>query len=114
MRPGAPAAVPTINLAPGSAPKSPNTVPILPQATVPLQAPATPGAGVPTPKISSGEQETEEPEEVETNKGIMTILAGVGLAAAIVVLASQLMVASVWINAEDNANKGQWSQVLPF
>jgi hypothetical protein len=30
------------------------------------------------------------------------------------VLVTQLMVASVWINAEDNPNAGQWSQVLPF
>jgi len=90
-------------------------VPILPQATVPLQAPAAPGGGVPKPKVTAVEETpSEEAEEIETNNGVLTILAGVGLAAAIVVLVTQLMVASVWINAEDNENAGQWSQILPF
>ena len=71
--------------------------------------------GVPKPKVTAVEETPpEEAEEIETNNGVLTILAGVGLAAAIVVLVTQLMVASVWINAEDNENAGQWSQVLPF
>ena len=110
-KPGAP----TINLAPGSAPKPANTVPILPQATIPIKPPTTPGAALPTPKVASVEQqESEEEEEAETNNGVVTILAGLGLAASIVVLVTQLMVASNWINAEDNPNAGQWSQILPF
>jgi hypothetical protein len=63
---------------------------------------------------SLGQEESDEEEEIETSNGVLTILAGVGLAASIVVLVTQLMVASVWINAEDNPNAGQWSQVLPF
>lgn len=60
------------------------------------------------------ESKAEVAEEPDPDKGLITILAGVGLAAAIMVLVSQLTVASVWINAEDSENKGQWSQVLPF
>jgi hypothetical protein len=60
------------------------------------------------------EAASEKVVETEPESGVVKILAGVGLAAAIVVLITQLMVASVWINAEDSENKGQWSQVLPF
>ncbi len=60
------------------------------------------------------QEESDEQEEIETSNGVLTILAGVGLAASIVVLVTQLMVASNWINAQDNPNAGQWTQVLPF
>ena len=70
---------------------------------------------MPKPKVTAVEEsKAEAVEEPDPDKGLVTILAGVGLAAAIVVLVSQLMVANVWINAEDSENKGQWSQVLPF
>lgn len=90
-------------------------MPVLPKATVPLKGPATPGASLPKPKIASNEQEeTDEQEEAETNDGVLKILSAVGLAAAIVVLATQLTVANVWINAEDSETPGQWLQILPF
>ena len=88
---------------------------MLPQATVPLKGPATPGAALPKPKIATAEAEdSEEQEETETNDGILKILSAVGLAAAIVVLVTQLSVASIWINAQDSETPGQWSQILPF
>jgi hypothetical protein len=98
-----------------SAPKPGSTVPILPKATIPLKSPATPGASLPKPKIASAEEEeSDEQEETETNDGVLTILSAVGLAAAIVVLVTQLTVANVWINAEDSETAGQWLQILPF
>jgi hypothetical protein len=54
----------------------------------------------------------EEDEEEEANAGLLKILAGVGLAAALVVLIFQLMLASTWINAEDNAKIGDWAQLI--
>jgi hypothetical protein len=90
-------------------------VPVLPQATIPLKSPATPGASLPKPKIASAEEdESEEQEETEAADPIITIFSAVGLAAAIVVLVTQLTVANVWINAEDSETAGQWLQILPF
>ncbi|MEY5013344.1 MAG: hypothetical protein RLY69_1059 [Verrucomicrobiota bacterium] len=104
-----------MNLAPGGAPKPASTVPVLPQATIPIKGPATPGAALPKPKIASAdEDESEEQEETEAANPMLTIFAAAGLAAAIAVLVTQLMTASVWINAPDSETAGQWSQILPF
>ena len=53
-------------------------------------------------------------EEEEENEGLANILSGVGLAAAIIVLVVQLMGASTWINAEDNPQTGDWTQLSPL
>jgi hypothetical protein len=36
----------------------------------------------------------------------------VGLAAALVVLVLQLVLANVWISVEDNPRSGDWSQLI--
>lgn len=54
----------------------------------------------------------EDDDDHEPHEGLINILAGVGLAAAVLVLAFQLMLANVWISAEDNPNAGDWSQLI--
>lgn len=54
----------------------------------------------------------DEEEEVEPQQGLINVLSGVGLAAAVLVLVFQLMLAQVWIGAEDNPNAGDWMQLL--
>lgn len=56
----------------------------------------------------------EDEEEKGGNEGLASVLAGVGLAAAIVVLAFQLMTANVWINAPDSQTPGDWMQLSPL
>jgi hypothetical protein len=123
LRPaGAPAApAPTIKLAtstapitPGGAPtvalKPPGATPTLPKATVQLQPPTAPmgATATSTPTL----QIADEDEEEETEDGLTKVLAGVGFAAALLVLGLQLMLASGWINAEDNPKGGAWSQLF--
>jgi hypothetical protein len=84
----------------------------LPKATVQLQPPTQPlGTSFPATQVGTLAA-AEEEEETETNEGIINILSIVGFVAALVVLTLQLMTASTWINAEDNQNKGQWSQLM--
>jgi hypothetical protein len=81
----------------------------LPKATVQLQPPTSPiGAGVPAPTIAAAPvaEETEEASPLEK------ILAGVGLVAALVLLALQLSLANTWISAPDNPNAGSWGQLF--
>lgn len=86
--------------------------PTLPKATVQLQAPTQPlGTSFPTSSQASTFK-VEEDEEQEANAGLLNILAGVGLAAAIIVLIFQLMLANTWINAEDNPKIGDWAQLI--
>jgi hypothetical protein len=54
----------------------------------------------------------EDDEDESANEGVVNILAGVGFAAALAVLAFQLMLAGQWISAEDNPNSGDWSQLI--
>ena len=85
----------------------------LPKATVQLQAPSLPlGASSSASQMATLPADDEEEDEV--NDGLSTILSGVGFAAALIVLAFQLMTASTWISAEDNAKKGDWTQLSPF
>jgi hypothetical protein len=56
----------------------------------------------------------DDDEEEGGNEGLANILAGVGLAAAIVVLAFQLMTANAWINAPDSQTPGDWMQLSPL
>jgi hypothetical protein len=123
LRPaGAPSAMapaPTIRLASAGAPTSPAaklpgsppTV-ALPKATVQLQAPTQPlGTSFSQPSQAATLQNDDDEEE-GGNEGLATILSGVGLAAALIVLAFQLMTANVWISAPDNAKTGDWMQLL--
>lgn len=78
----------------------------LPKATVALPKPTLPLGGTSTFAATSVASEEEE-EEGEAEPFINVALAGVGLAAALVVLTFQLMTASAWVN-------GDWSQLSPF
>jgi len=122
--PGAPAPAPTIKLAtsaapigtgalkPAGAPSLPGGTPTLPKATVQLQAPTQPlGTSGPSASQAATLQMDDE-EESEANEGVVKILAGVGFAAALAVLAFQLMLASKWINVEDSPKPGDWSQLI--
>ena len=83
----------------------------LPKATVQLQVPTQPlGTSFPTSQPSKFKM--EEDEEEEQTSGLSQILAGVGFAVALVFLILQLMLANVWISAEDNPKKGEWAQLL--
>lgn len=113
------APAPTIRLA-TSAPMRPATptapltpagvTPTLPKATVQLQPPTAP-LGATSPSLAPSLQ-IEDEEEVDPQAGLLNILSGVGLAAALVVLVLQLMTANVWVSAEDNPKTGEWSQLI--
>ena len=87
--------------------------PTLPKATMQLQAPTQPlGTSFPsTPSQMGTFQMLDEEEEVEVPM-ILKVLSGVGFAAALAVLAFQLMIANTWINARDNPTPGVWSQLF--
>lgn len=51
-------------------------------------------------------------EDEETEDGLIKILSGVGLAAALLLLSLQLVLANKWISAEDNPRSGDWSQLI--
>ena len=110
----APIGAPTIALKTANAPL-PGGAPTvsLPKATVALNPPTKPlsptsAAATQKPTLST----MEEPED-ETGAGTFSkILAGVGLVAAIVVLSLQLKISSIWIGAEDNDRKDDWSLLL--
>lgn len=119
---GAPAAAPapTIRLATSTAPigsatptiplRTPGATPTLPKATVQLQPPTSPlGASSPSqaPTLMVADDEEEETED-----NLTKILAGVGLAAALLLLSLQLVLANKWISAEDSPRKGDWSQII--
>ncbi len=124
LRPaGAPAMAPapTIRLATSAVPtgamRPPGTGGLptmaLPKATVQLQPP-TKALGTTFSPSQAMTVQADEEEEEAAGQGLVTILSGVGLAAAIVVLVFQVMTASTWINAEDNDNKGDWTQLSPL
>jgi hypothetical protein len=115
---GAPA--PTIRLAtaapaarPGGAPTlPPGGSPTLPKATVQLQVPTQP-LGTSFPSASqAATHKVEDEEEEEASEGVVKILAGVGLAAALLVLGFQLRLAQTWISVEDSPKPGDWSQLF--
>lgn len=117
--PGAPtmSPAPTIRLAtsaptgvirPGGSPTM-----ALPKATVQLQPPTAPlGTSFSSPSQMATLQADDDDDAGEANEGLAKILSGVGFAAALVVLAFQLMTASTWVGAEDNDKKGDWMQLL--
>jgi hypothetical protein len=86
----------------------------LPKATVQLQAPTQPlGTSFSSPSQMATVQ-ADDDEEEGGNEGLANILAGVGLAAALVVLAFQLMTANLWISAPDSQAPGDWTQLSPL
>ena len=85
----------------------------LPKATVQLQPP-TQALGTTFPPSQAMTVQADEEEDEEAGQGLVAILSGVGLAAAIVVLVFQVMTADTWINAEDNEKKGDWTQLSPL
>jgi hypothetical protein len=104
---------PTAAVRPGGAAGTPTMA--LPKATVQLQAPTQPlGTSSASPSQMATLKTADDEDEEETNEGLANILSGVGLAAAIVVLAFQLMTANVWISAADNEKAGDWMQLSPF
>ncbi len=84
----------------------------LPKATVQLQAPTQPLGTTFQP--SQAPTLASDEEEEEAGQGLANILSGVGLAAALIVLAFQLMTAGTWVNAEDNEKMGDWTQLSPL
>jgi hypothetical protein len=118
-KPMAPA--PTIRLAPTASPASPTrAIPpsagspptiALPKATVQLQPPTVPlGTSIPSASALTNTVAEDEEEESDAS-AIVTVLSGLGLVAAVVVLAFQLMTANTWISAPENEGKG-WSMLL--
>ena len=117
------APAPTIRLATSAAPLKPATpgaatgpltppasTPSLPKATVQLSPPTAP-LGVSSPALAPSLQ-MEEEEETDPQEGLLNILSGVGFAAALLVLALQLMCANVWVSSEDSPKSGDWSQLI--
>lgn len=123
LRPaGAPTAMapaPTIRLAsaaPTSALRPPGSGPAptmaLPKATVQLQPPTQPlGTSFSSPSQMATTQ-VDDDDESEAGEGLAKVLSGVGLLAALVVLAFQLMTADSWINVEDAQSQGDWMKLL--
>jgi hypothetical protein len=127
--PTASSPAPTIRLAtskapmtPGAAPTAPlkspglptaGGTPTLPKATVQLQAPTQPlGTSFPSAPSQAATFQIEEDEEEQGDSTLFKVLSGVGLAAALVVLSFQLMVAKTWISVEDNPKSGDWMQLF--
>jgi len=113
---GAPMAAPapTIRLATSTAtgPMRPGGAPTLPKATVQLQVPVQPMGTLPAPSMATVFKVEEEEDQVSTSP-LVTILAGVAMAAAVILLICQLMLANLWISAEDNPKNGDgWWQLL--
>jgi hypothetical protein len=122
--------VPTIRLSTSKAPSAPGPTPTtplkppgqatvggaptLPKATVQLQAPTQPlGTSFPT-TASPATFQIEEEEDEEAHATLYKVLSGVGFAAALVVLAFQLMIAKTWIEVADNPKVGDWMQLFEF
>ena len=104
---------PTIRLATSSAtgPLRPGGIPTLPKATVQLQVPGQ-AHTLPPPSMATTFK-VEEEEEKEPTSPLITILAGVAMVAAVVLLIFQLMLAKTWISAEDNPKVSDgWSQLF--
>jgi hypothetical protein len=102
--------------APATKPLTPGTLPTatLPKATVSLQPPTQPlgpGTGRSTPSQAATLALAED-EEAEAGSGVVKALAIVGFVAACGILAIQLMISNIWINAKDNDSVSGWMQLL--
>ncbi len=105
-------AAPTSALRPPGAAPAPAPTMALPKATVQLQPPTQPlGTSFSSPSQMATTL-VEEDEEVEPGEGLVKILSGVGLAAALLVLTFQLLTANSWINVEDASPVGDWMRLL--
>jgi hypothetical protein len=80
----------------------------LPKATVQLQKPAVALGG----PVALQTAEVDADDSEEGGEGIANALSAIGLVAALVVLFFQVKTANTWVNAEDNASKGSWAQML--
>lgn len=106
-----PMAAPTGPITPVGAAAAPPTI-ALPKATVQLQAPTKPlGTSFASPSQMATLQ-VDDDDDAAGNEGLVNILSGVGLVAAFIVLAFQLMTADTWISSEDNPKKGDWTLLL--
>ena len=110
------APAPTIRLTTPGAPKptvgtgSPTIA--LPKATMQLQPPTQPlGTSFSSPS-QMATLKVDDDDDEESGEGLAKVLSGVGLFAALVVLAFQLMTANTWINSEDSQTKGDWMQLF--
>lgn len=56
--------------------------------------------------------QADDDEDTAGNENLVNILSGVGFAAALIVLAFQLVTADTWISVEDNPKKGDWTLLL--
>ena len=84
----------------------------LPKATMQLQPPTQPlGTSFPPSQVGTL-QGADDDDDTEANEGIINILSIGGFIAALVILGFQLSTANTWIGAEDNARKGEWSQLM--
>jgi hypothetical protein len=121
------AGVPPLGMANSTAPASPLAqTASLPKATVSLNPPTKPLSPVgsatrPLSPSSAGAKPTikqatlsiSEQDDIESGASSFTkILAGVGLAAAILVLSLQLKMSNIWLNADDFEYPGDWMQIL--
>lgn len=124
LKTGGGTAAPTIKLATSTAPiGAPATKPLmpggastatLPKATVSLQPPTQP-LGPATARSTPSQAATlasVEDDEDEAGSGLINGLAIVGFVAACGILALQLVIANVWVNAEDNESVSGWMQLL--
>ena len=101
---------PTGAIRPGGAGAPPTMA--LPKATVQLQAPTAPlGTSFSSPS-KMATMHADDDDDQDVGGGMANVLSGVGLIAALVVLIFQLVTASTWIGAEDNAKKGDWMQLM--
>ncbi|MEO5712579.1 MAG: hypothetical protein ABIT37_03750 [Luteolibacter sp.] len=85
----------------------------LPKATVQLQPPTQPlGTSFSAPSQAGTLAGADDDEDEGSGEGLANILSIVGFVAALAVLTFQLLTANTWINAEDNAKKGDWMQLM--
>ena len=56
--------------------------------------------------------QADDDDDAAGNENLANILSGVGFAAALIVLAFQLVTADTWISVEDNPKKGDWTLLL--
>lgn len=98
---------------PGAGAGAPPPTIALPKATVQLQPPTQPlGTSFSsTPQLAAVQSDDEEEEE-DAEEGIIKILSGVGLAAALIVLGFQLKAADAWINVQDTQSTSGWMQLF--
>jgi hypothetical protein len=113
---GAPATKPLMPGTPATKPLTPGTLPTatLPKATVSLQPPTQPlgaGTGRSTPSQAPTLAIADD-DEAESGSGVVKGLAIVGFVAACGLLALQLMISDIWINAKDNDSVSGWMQLL--